>query len=58
MHTSYKLLAAGVLASVTAGERLSTTLAQTQAESVTHPCVAGYDCLNYKVDDALNWIID
>ena len=58
MHTSFKMLAAGVLATVAAGERASTTLAQTQVESVTHPCVAGNDCLQYKVDDALQAIID
>lgn len=49
MQTSFRLLAAGVLAS---------TAAAAEATSVTHPCVAGYDCLEYKVSDALDALLD
>jgi ElaB/YqjD/DUF883 family membrane-anchored ribosome-binding protein len=45
MPTSFKLLAAGVLAHIAAG-------------SVTHPCHAGYDCLEYKATDALDAMVD
>ena len=45
MPSSLKLLAAGVLATMSAA-------------SVTHPCHAGYDCLEYKTTDALDAMID
>jgi hypothetical protein len=45
MPSSLKLLAAGVLASFAAA-------------SVTHPCHAGYDCLEYKTTDALDAMVD
>ena len=45
MPSSLKLLAAGVLAHIAAG-------------SVTHPCHAGYDCLEYKATDALDAMVD
>ena len=51
MQTSFRLVAAGVLASTAAA-------AEATAESVTHPCVAGYDCLEYKVTDTLDTLID
>ena len=44
-----RLFAAAVVAS---------TAAAVEAESVTHPCHAGYDCLEYKVTDALDHLLD
>merc|ERR1712151_600637 len=44
MPSSMKLLAAGVIASFAAA-------------SVTHPCHAGYDCLEYKSTDALDAMV-
>jgi hypothetical protein len=49
MQSSLRLLGAAVIAS---------TAAAVEVESVTHPCYAGYDCLDYKVTNALDKLLD